>query len=74
MMLTQLKTILRAHRFMNLYELSQLLQAQPEVVREMLQHWIRKGCVRKCPTAESCGSKCVKCSPLMLECYEWYAS
>lgn len=71
MMLTQLKEILQTRRLVNLYELSQLLQAQPDAVRAMLQHWIRKGCVKKCLASEGCGSKCVKCSPLMTECYQW---
>jgi putative ferrous iron transport protein C len=42
-----------------------------DLLRQMLGHWIQKGCVRQCMKTPACGSKCGKCVPETTEIYEW---
>jgi hypothetical protein len=71
MILAELRSLLQTKKAMNLWQLTKCLQVEPDVMRDMLQHWIRKGKVQKCPSMPGCGSKCVKCSPMLSEIYQW---
>jgi len=71
MILADLKTLLQAQKMMNLLELARRLQAEPDAVRSMLAVWIRKGRVLRCAQLPGCGSKCIKCNPLVTETYQW---
>lgn len=71
MILSELKNILQQRKAANLFELTHYLKAEPDAVRGMLAHWIRKGYVRRCKQLPGCGTKCGKCSPLLTEIYEW---
>lgn len=42
-----------------------------DVLRDMLDHWIRKGKVRCFLKTPFCGGKCVKCDKSIVEIYEW---
>lgn len=55
----------------SLYELSHQLDTEPDLLRAMLSHWIRKGCLKPCEKSLACGKSCVKCNPLLVEFYEW---
>jgi hypothetical protein len=71
MSLVELKNYLSHRRIVNLYELSLHFQRDANVIRDMLEHWIRKGRLCKAPQSPGCGIKCVKCNPLMTEVYHW---
>ena len=45
--------------------------ADPDVLRQMLCHWINKGKIRQGSKTAACGAQCMKCSPLITEIYEW---
>lgn len=71
MMLMQIKNILQTVKTTNLLDLTQKLNCEPDVVRDMLAHWMRKGRVRRCEQVAGCAVKCAKCNPLHAETYEW---
>jgi putative ferrous iron transport protein C len=73
MSLLEIKKYLMRVKIASLSSLSIYFNAKPEVVRDMLAHWIRKGCLRQCMKTEACGGSCFKCSPLVTEIYEWVA-
>jgi putative ferrous iron transport protein C len=74
MSLLNIKKYLMQVKIASLSSLCVYFNAQPEVIRDMLGHWIRKGCLRKCLKTQACGGSCFKCSPLTTEIYEWVAS
>jgi putative ferrous iron transport protein C len=45
--------------------------ASPDVLRDMLGHWMRKGKVRCSAKTLLCGKKCVQCPAEQVEIYEW---
>jgi hypothetical protein len=47
------------------------LNAEPGLLRQMLGHWIRKGCIRQCVKTSACGGSCTKCDAPIPEIYEW---
>lgn len=73
MILTDLKRYLSERRQANLVDLAYRFDIEPEAVRGMLGHWIRKGKVRQRVVAGGCTKGCVKCDPNALEFYEWIA-
>lgn len=48
-----------------------IFKSDPETVRCMLRHLIRKGCVRQCTREPACGTQCFKCPVAVTEVYEW---
>lgn len=46
-------------------------QVEPEAVRGMLEHWIRKGKVRRDAACPPCGSGCCNCASDLTEIYLW---
>lgn len=71
MSLLAIKKYMMQVRITTLGSLCKLFNADPEVVRCMLQHWIRKGNIRPCLKTPACGSKCFKCPTAATEMYEW---
>lgn len=71
MILAELRNLLQTQKAMNLWQLTKCLHVEPELMRDMLQHWIRKGKVLKCPLMPGCVSKCGKCNPMLSEIYQW---
>lgn len=71
MSLLVLKKHMVQTRVTSLLDLSKHLNLSPEMVKDMLMHWIRKGSVRQLPKPTGCGNSCGKCNPLMTEVYEW---
>lgn len=72
-MLSEIKTILMENRCASIHTLAYRLKADPEMVRAMLDHWIRKGKVVQrggAAAAGKCGG-CAQCGPATLEVYEW---
>lgn len=74
MILLELKRYLMQQQRANLFDLSTRFGVRPDVMRDMLAVYVRKGCVRSCERAEQCGTSCARCNPLFTEVYEWYSS
>jgi len=73
MTLVELKQHLMKVRITSLSGICTYFNVEPETLRGMLAHWIRKGSVRQCQRNPECASSCGKCSPLVTEIYEWIA-
>lgn len=71
MSLIEIKRHLLQVKVATLSSLCLLFNAEPETVRCLLSHWIRKGCVRQCTKKPACGSQCFKCPTTSTELYEW---
>lgn len=55
MILAQIKQFLVEKRVVSLTELAAAFQKDPDTLREMLSHWIRKGRLRELAPANHCG-------------------
>lgn len=71
MSLLALKQHLMCVRVATLGSLCRLFNAEPDTVRGMMTHWVRKGCVRQCLKTPACGSRCAQCPAADTEVYEW---
>lgn len=71
MSLIDIKNHMMQVKITSLGNLCSLFKADPDVIRCMLMHWIRKGKVRQCMKKPACGSKCFKCPTMTVEIYEW---
>jgi hypothetical protein len=71
MSLIQVKRYLMQSKQATLTSLCMLFQAEPETMRCLLSHLMRKGCVQKCERKPACGSSCFKCPVANSESYEW---
>jgi len=69
--LLEIKHYLVKVKMASLATLCTCLNASPEAVRDRLNHWVRKGCIRKFSKTAFCGSKCTKCDQSLTEIYEW---
>lgn len=69
--LLEIKKYLMQVKIASLSSLCIYFNRDADVLRGMLSHWIRKGCIRQCQKTSACGVKCVQCSPLVTEMYEW---
>ena len=70
MILSELKDYLAKTKVSSMFELQLHFNTDAEVLRDMLEHWIRKGKIKKTKRSVKCGS-CQQCNPLMTELYEW---
>ena len=70
-MLLSIKRFLRDKEQVNLQDIAFHLRQPPELVRDLLQHWVRKGKVQRCANPPNCGSKCQLCQPVVAEVYRW---
>ena len=69
--LLEIKKYLMQVKIASLANLSRYFNCDSELLRSMLCHWVRKGCVRKFAKTPSCGSQCNQCETAMIEIYEW---
>jgi hypothetical protein len=44
-------------------------EKEPEAIRQMLEHWIRKGRIARESGCPPCGAGCCKCDPELTEFY-----
>ncbi|MBW5802858.1 hypothetical protein FIV31_05480 [Coxiella endosymbiont of Ornithodoros amblus] len=70
-MLLSIKAFLKERQSANLQELSLHFCKQPEAMRGLLAHWIRKGKIRCQKKPTDCGTKCQLCQPQFVEFYRW---
>ncbi len=54
-----------------LSSLCRLFNAEPDNMRCLLSHWMKKGNIRLCLKQPACGTQCVKCPSATTEIYEW---
>lgn len=73
MSLIELKQYLMKVRMATLTNLCAMFKTDPENIRCLLQHWIRKGKVRQCLKKPACGTQCFQCPANSTEMYEWVA-
>lgn len=71
MLLAKIKDYLRQVKVANLTMIGQHLNVAPDIVQDMLQHWIRKGCVRCVTPTQYCRQACQQCPSATQELYEW---
>ena len=69
--LIELKHYLIQRKKVELMGLVKHFDREPELVRSMLSHWIRKGRVRNAGKPPGCGSRCTQCPSTFAEVYEW---
>ncbi|OGO90062.1 MAG: hypothetical protein A3F10_05180 [Coxiella sp. RIFCSPHIGHO2_12_FULL_42_15] len=55
----------------NLQEIAWHFKQPPEMMRALLEHWIRKGKICRCEKPAHCGMKCQRCKPEVAEVYQW---
>lgn len=70
MILRDIKEYLSQQQTASLAELSLHFNVNPDAMRGMLDHWIRKGKLSKLPHEKSCSS-CCGCHSQKLEMYRW---
>lgn len=73
MSLLKVKTILQRLETCSLFDLCKETKTHPDVLRDMLQHWVRKGKVCRLVGTDACGKSCTQCDPLFIERYQWIA-
>nr|VFK51115.1 MAG: FeoC like transcriptional regulator [Candidatus Kentron sp. TUN]VFK52538.1 MAG: FeoC like transcriptional regulator [Candidatus Kentron sp. TUN]VFK52858.1 MAG: FeoC like transcriptional regulator [Candidatus Kentron sp. TUN] len=71
MILSELREYLRLNGRAAVVDMAYHFDIEPDAVRGMLEHWIRKGKVRKLPEGAICGNNCDKCAPGTAGIYEW---
>ncbi|MBX3708991.1 MAG: FeoC-like transcriptional regulator [Gammaproteobacteria bacterium] len=71
MSLLDIKQHMVTVKMASLSSLCRLFNADPDTLRCMLQHWVRKGKIRQCVKKPACGSTCFQCPSLTTEFYEW---
>ena len=71
MSLLEIKQYMIRVKVATLGHLCNVFRGDPETLRCMLRHWIRKGNIRQCLKTPACGSKCFKCPAMDTEKYEW---
>ena len=70
-MLSDIRDYLQERGQAPLSDIARHLDVTPEVARDMLQLWLKKGKVHKMAATPSCGSSCSQCDPSTTEIYVW---
>jgi putative ferrous iron transport protein C len=73
MNLLEIKRYLMEVKISSLAKICEHFKCDAEVLRNMMMHWMRKGCIRKFTPEAGCGKTCMKCVPQKVEIYEWVA-
>jgi hypothetical protein len=74
MLLVDLRNYIATRGRVSMRDLSLHFQIEPEAVRGMLEHWIRKGKVSRDAACPPCGSGCCNCATDLTEFYLWHES
>jgi hypothetical protein len=70
-MLLDVKKFMQAKYVANLEQIAAHIHQDPDLTRELLQHWIRKAKVEKLASPAGCGTRCQQCKPKYAEVYKW---
>lgn len=71
MILAQLRDYLRTRGQASLRDLALHCDADPDAVRGMLEHWVRRGQVSQQALTGACGGGCTRCDQAAVEIYVW---
>lgn len=71
MILSTIRHYLEIHHVATLNDLAIHSDSAPEVVRDMLQLWVRKGKIRRIQTRSGCDKGCGSCTCAAVEAYQW---
>lgn len=71
MSLLAVKQHLQQVKIASLGRIAEHFQSDAELMRHMLGHWVRKGCVRQFTKTPGCGKHCAQCGTKEYEIYEW---
>ena len=75
MSLLEIKNYLKQVKIASIAKLSAHFNCDSDVLRNMMGHWMRKGCIRQFIQSSACGKTCGKCAtPPVVEIYEWIDS
>jgi hypothetical protein len=69
--LSDLRRYLQQREEATLADMAMRFQADPEVVRAMLEVWIAKGRIERCAPSPACAGNCNQCGPGAAEVYRW---
>jgi len=72
--LAELRDYLRERGQTSLQDMALHFDSEPDALRGMLEHWIRKGKVSRRGASATCGSSggsCTQCNPTTVEIYVW---
>src|SRR3989338_6563331 len=69
--LIDIKKYLREKQTATLQELAWHFKRDPEMMRQLLSHWIQKGVIVRAKTPAGCGTRCVQCKPEYAEVYQF---
>ena len=70
-MLAAIRDYLQKRGQATLAEIALHFDVPPEVARQMLEVWERKGRVKRSLATASCGSSCSQCDPAATEIWGW---
>lgn len=73
MRLMELRDYLQQRTQVPVMDIAHHFDTEPEVVRGMLEHWVRKGKVQRIQGV-ACQKGCCKADPSHLEFYQWIPS
>jgi len=71
MILSEIKRYFLRQHVVSLSDLSVHFRVEPEAMRGILEHWIRKGKLRKLPQNTPCPNCSEACKSEKLELYKW---
>jgi len=69
--LLEVKDYIKQRKLVNLQDLALRFQRDPDTMREILGHWLRKGVIHKAAKPAGCGVSCGSCKPSVAEVYCW---
>lgn len=72
MILAEIRDYIKQQQSVTLENLALHFHCQPDAMHGMLEHWIRKGIIRR-HTLETCCKGCAGCHLGSRELYEWIA-
>lgn len=70
-MLLKVKAYFATHPIATLEDVARFCEVTPEIARELILVWLRKGKVVQLATPPGCGSECTQCQPAYAEEYQW---
>ena len=71
MNLIDVKNYLKQKSVSNLQTMAIHFQQDPELMRDMLAHWVRKGVIAIEEKPVQCGVRCVQCKPEVTAVYRY---
>jgi len=69
--LIDVKNYLSQKQTATLQELSLHFQRDPDFIRQLLSHWIKKGIISPAEKPIGCGTRCTQCRPEIAQVYRF---